>query len=59
VNKDVWFGPGDILTTLAREADIEMAYELNAAGYFLKQDINKLMSLLSSYREINKFSGKG
>ncbi|HBP87203.1 MAG TPA: two-component system response regulator [Nitrospiraceae bacterium] len=47
-----------ILTTSARGADIDAAYELNVAGYFLKDDLDKLTEMLRYYREINKFSGK-
>jgi CheY-like chemotaxis protein len=44
-----------ILTTSARDADIEKAYELNAAGYFLKANLDKLTNLLGFYRDINRF----
>lgn len=44
-----------ILTTSFQETDIATAYKLNVAGYFLKNDINKLMDMLSIYKEINKF----
>lgn len=50
-----------ILTTSAREQDKMEAYNLNAAGYFLKDDLDDLISLLNVYWQINKFpsiSGK-
>lgn len=47
-----------ILTTSARSADIEAAYDLNIAGYFLKDALDKLIGLLGFYREINKFPGR-
>jgi CheY-like chemotaxis protein len=44
-----------ILTTSARDVDVEAAYKLNAAGYFLKDNVNDLVDILSVYRQINKF----
>ncbi len=44
-----------VLTTSARDTDIAAAYELNAAGYFLKDNIDDLVSMLSVYRQINQF----
>jgi CheY-like chemotaxis protein len=49
-----------ILTTSARDTDIATAYELNAAGYFLKDNMQKLVDLFSVYQQINKFpDGEG
>ena len=45
-----------ILTTSARNTDVEAAYELNAAGYFLKQDTDKLVDVVGYYRDFNKFA---
>lgn len=47
-----------ILTTSARDADIEAAYDLNIAGYFLKDSIDKLIGMLAFYREINQFTSR-
>lgn len=47
-----------ILTTSARDVDVSTAYELSAAGYFLKDNIDKLVDMFGFYREINKFSDK-
>ena len=47
-----------ILTTSARDADIEAAYDLNVAGYFLKDDIDKVTGMLGLYREINKYTNR-
>ena len=44
-----------ILTTSARDTDISAAYGLNAAGYFLKENMRDLIDMLSLYREINLF----
>jgi CheY-like chemotaxis protein len=48
-----------ILTTSSREADVAQAYELNAAGYFLKNQMNKLIDMLNVYRHINNFPTPG
>jgi CheY-like chemotaxis protein len=45
-----------ILTTSSRDSDIAAAQALNAAGYFLKDDMRSLMGIFSVYRQINKFS---
>lgn len=44
-----------ILTTSSRDTDIAAAYELNAAGYFLKEDVHELVDILSHYQQANKF----
>jgi CheY-like chemotaxis protein len=44
-----------ILTTSARDVDINAAYELNAAGYFLKDNMHELVNMLSVYQQINQF----
>jgi CheY-like chemotaxis protein len=44
-----------ILTTSPREEDKHTTYKLNVAGYFLKQDMKELVSLLSLYWELNEF----
>lgn len=44
-----------ILTTSARDTDVAQAYDLNAAGYFLKDNLQKLVDLFSVYQQINKF----
>lgn len=44
-----------ILTTSARETDIEKAYDLSAVGYFLKSNLDKLVPMIAAYREINRF----
>lgn len=44
-----------ILTTSARDIDVEQAYKLNAAGYFLKNQMSKLIDMLRLYRQINTF----
>ena len=46
-----------ILTTSSRDTDIAIAYELNAAGYFLKENMHELVNLLSVYGQINRFPG--
>jgi CheY-like chemotaxis protein len=46
-----------VLTTSARDTDIEKAYTLNAAGYFLKDNMQRLADLFSAYRQINRFPG--
>jgi CheY-like chemotaxis protein len=45
-----------MLTTSSRDADVERAYELNAAGYFLKDDLGTLASMIGLYKEINQFA---
>lgn len=44
-----------ILTTSPREEDKHLSYQLNVAGYFLKQDIKALVNLLGLYWDINQF----
>lgn len=44
-----------ILTTSPREEDKNITYQLNVAGYFLKQDMKELINLLSLYWELNEF----
>ena len=44
-----------ILTTSPREEDKHLSYQLNVAGYFLKQDIKTLINLLGLYWGINQF----
>ena len=43
------------LTTSARDIDIAAAYRMNAAGYFLKDNIDELIGMFSTYRQINQF----
>jgi CheY-like chemotaxis protein len=47
-----------ILTTSARDTDVAAAYELNAAGYFLKDNMNDLVNMFSVYQQINQFPEK-
>jgi DNA-binding NarL/FixJ family response regulator len=47
------------LTTSSRDTDISAAYQLNAAGYFLKDNINDLVNMLSVYSSINMFPETG
>ena len=44
-----------VLTTSPREEDINITYQLNVAGYFLKKDARELISLLSLYWTLNEF----
>jgi CheY-like chemotaxis protein len=44
-----------ILTTSDRDVDRNEAYNLNAAGYFLKDDLDELIVMLGHYWQINKF----
>lgn len=44
-----------VLTTSPREEDINITYQLNIAGYFLKKDARELISLLSLYWTLNEF----
>lgn len=44
-----------ILTTSPRDEDKNISYQLNVAGYFLKQDIKELVNLLSLYWQLNEF----
>lgn len=44
------------LTTSAQDAEVAAAYALNAAGYFLKENIDEVINVFSVYRQINKFS---
>jgi CheY-like chemotaxis protein len=44
-----------MLTTSFRDADIAQAYELNAAGYFLKDNLLQLVDLFTVYQKINRF----
>ena len=48
-----------ILTTSDRDEDRREAYNLNAAGYFLKDDLDELILMLNHYWHINKFPGSG
>lgn len=42
-----------MLTTSARESDIDTAYNLQVAGYFLKANLSELVPLIREYYEIN------
>jgi CheY-like chemotaxis protein len=44
-----------VLTTSPRDEDKSISYQLNVAGYFLKQDIKELVNLLSLYWQLNEF----
>ena len=44
-----------VLTSSNHERDIRMAYEQNVAGYFLKSDIDSLMSTISHYARSVKY----
>lgn len=44
-----------MLSTSARQIDINLAYDLNAAGYFFKKDMDSLMSILGVFTEYNQF----
>jgi CheY-like chemotaxis protein len=44
-----------ILTTSSRDSDIEQAYQLNVAGYFLKENIGDLAGMIHAYSQINCF----
>jgi CheY-like chemotaxis protein len=48
-----------ILTTSDRDKDRSDAYNLNAAGYFLKDDLDELIQMLNHYWQINKFPING
>jgi CheY-like chemotaxis protein len=43
-----------ILTTSARNEDKIMAYNLNVAGYVLKENMNSLVEMLNQYCQINE-----
>lgn len=47
-----------ILTTSPRDEDKAITYKMNVAGYFLKNDIRELISLLVIYARINEFPEK-
>jgi CheY-like chemotaxis protein len=44
-----------ILTTSSLDEDRKAAYDLNVAGYFLKDDLDQLPPLLHRYHRINNF----
>lgn len=44
-----------ILTTSAHDSDVTAAYNLNAAGYFLKDNIEELIEVINVYWQTNKF----
>lgn len=44
-----------ILTTSARPQDKAESYQLNVAGYFLKENIDQLISALGPYCQSNQF----
>jgi CheY-like chemotaxis protein len=46
-----------ILTTSSRARDKETAYDLQAAGYILKENIGELAGMLARYCGINEFPG--
>ncbi|MBI1215085.1 MAG: response regulator [Alphaproteobacteria bacterium] len=48
-----------ILTTSARDTDVARAYDLNAAGYFLKDNMQELINMFSVYKSINQFPNGG
>ena len=54
-DKDLKESIAFVLTTSARDSDLASAYELNVAGYFLKDDMNQLVNMFTSYRQINNF----
>ena len=45
-----------ILTTSARKEDKAASYNLNVAGYFLKENLHQLISTLKPYCQGNQFS---
>jgi CheY-like chemotaxis protein len=57
-DKDLRRNIAFILTTSSRASDVTDAYELNVAGYFLKNNLQKLVDMLGFYWQINKFSGQ-
>ncbi len=44
-----------VLSTAARDQDIKRGYDLNIAGFFLKDDIQEVAFLMKSYISLNKF----
>lgn len=46
-----------MLTTSNRREDKDDAYKLQAAGYFLKENLRELPNLLSNYMTVNQFPG--
>ncbi len=44
-----------ILSTSARHQDVKQGYDLNIAGYFLKDDIKEIALLLKNYLSLNQF----
>ncbi|MCB9996237.1 MAG: response regulator [Rhodospirillales bacterium] len=46
-----------MLTTSNRQEDITRAYDLNVAGYLMKDDINRIGEFLGDYLEVNHFPG--
>lgn len=46
-----------ILTTSSRDEDKQAAYELNAAGYVLKDNLKKLSTMIAKYLDISEFPG--
>jgi CheY-like chemotaxis protein len=46
-----------VLTTSPREKDKLKAYQLNAAGYFLKENLREVAALVADYSRINNFEG--
>ena len=47
-----------MLTTSAGSSDRRLAYDLHAAGYFLKQDTADFVKLLSQYCKLNVFPAR-
>ncbi|MCB9990452.1 MAG: response regulator [Rhodospirillales bacterium] len=44
-----------MLTTSNRQEDISRAYDLNVAGYLMKDDINRIGEFLGDYLEVSHF----
>ena len=48
-----------VLTTSNDDKDKTLSYDLNIAGYVLKENLSRLMEMLSDYCEINEFPDNG
>lgn len=46
-----------VLTTSARKEDVLAAYDLDVAGYVLKEHTEQLVELIKSYLQINQLPG--
>lgn len=48
-----------MVTSSPRKEDIAKTYDLNVAGYFLKNDLKDLVSLIGMYLNLNEFETTG